>query len=155
MYLANNIRPDIAFAVNSLPRHSAAPIMCHWNDIKNILRYLNGTIDLGLFFRRNQESDLIGYADAGYLSNPQNGRSQTKFVFLHGWTAISWKSVKQTLIATPTNHSEIIVLYEALRECGWLRRVINHIQTSCDIGALKSPMIIYEDNVACVAQIKT
>jgi hypothetical protein len=50
MYLTNNTRPDITFAVNCLARHSAAPIMRHWNDIKNILRYLNGTIDLGLFF---------------------------------------------------------------------------------------------------------
>jgi hypothetical protein len=40
--------------------------MRHCNEIKNILRYLNATIDLGLFFRRNQESDLIGYADASY-----------------------------------------------------------------------------------------
>jgi hypothetical protein len=50
MYLANNTRPNIAFAVNCLVRYSAAPTMCHWNDIKNILRYLNGTIDLSLFF---------------------------------------------------------------------------------------------------------
>jgi hypothetical protein len=50
MYLANNTRPDIAFTVNYLVRHSATPIMRHWNDIKNILRYLNVTIDLGLFF---------------------------------------------------------------------------------------------------------
>jgi hypothetical protein len=75
MNLANNTMPDIAFAVNCLARHSAAPTIRHWNDIKNILRYLNVTIDLGLFFWRNQESDLIGYADAGYLSDPQNGRS--------------------------------------------------------------------------------
>jgi hypothetical protein len=75
MYLANNTRPDIAFTVNCLTRHSATPMMHHWNEIKNILRYFNGTIDHGLFFRRNQESDLIGYADAGYLSDPQNGRS--------------------------------------------------------------------------------
>jgi hypothetical protein len=94
MYLANNTRSDIAFKVNCLARHSVAPTMHHWNGIKNILRYLNGTIDLGLFFQRNQESDLIGYADAGYLSYPQNGRSQIGFVFLHGETAISWKSAK-------------------------------------------------------------
>jgi hypothetical protein len=50
MYLANNTRPDIAFTVNYLVRHSATPIIRHWNDIKNILRYLNVTIDLGLFF---------------------------------------------------------------------------------------------------------
>jgi hypothetical protein len=37
MYLANNTRPDTAFAINCLVRHSAAPIIHHWNDIKNIL----------------------------------------------------------------------------------------------------------------------
>jgi hypothetical protein len=77
IYLTNNTRPDIAFVVNCLTRHSTAPTMRHWNDIKNILRYLNDTIYLGLFFQRNQESDLIGYVDAGYLFDPQNGRSQT------------------------------------------------------------------------------
>jgi hypothetical protein len=35
------------------------------------------------------------------------------------------------------NHSEIIALYEASRECVWLRRVINHIQISCGIDALE------------------
>jgi hypothetical protein len=94
---------------------------------------LNDTIDLSLFFQRNQEFDLIGYANAGYLSDPQNGRSQTGFVFLHVATAISWKYAKQTLIATYTNHSEIITLYEASRESVWLRGVINHIETSCGI----------------------
>jgi hypothetical protein len=88
MYLANNTRLDIAFTVNCLARHSAAPTMRHWNGIKNILRYLNGTIDPSLFFQRNQKSNLIGYADASYLSDPQNGRSQTGFVFLHEGTAI-------------------------------------------------------------------
>jgi hypothetical protein len=32
--------------------------------------------------------------------------------------------------------------------------VINHIETSCGIGALESPTIIYEDNTACVAQLQ-
>jgi hypothetical protein len=49
-YLLNNTRLDIAFTVNCLARHRAAPVMRHWNNIKSILRYLNGTIDLGLFF---------------------------------------------------------------------------------------------------------
>jgi hypothetical protein len=50
MYQANNTRPDIAFAVNCLARHSTTPTMHHWNGINNILRYLNGTIDLVLLF---------------------------------------------------------------------------------------------------------
>jgi hypothetical protein len=59
------------------------------------------------------------------------------------------------LIAISTNHSEIITLYETSREYVWLRRVINHIEISCGIGALGSPTIIYEDNAVCVAHMQT
>jgi predicted lipoprotein len=76
-------------------------------------------------------------------------------VFLHRGTSISWKSLKHTLVATSTNHSEIIALYETLRECVWLRRMMDHIQVSCGIGAIESSTIIYEDNVACVNQLQT
>jgi hypothetical protein len=69
MYLAKNTRHDIAFEVNCLIRYSVTPTMRHWNDIKNILRYLHGTTDFGLFFRKNQDHNLIGYTDADYLSN--------------------------------------------------------------------------------------
>jgi hypothetical protein len=144
MYLANSTRPDIAFAINLLARHSVAPTRRHWTGGKQILRYLNGTKDLGLFFQKNNDPNLVGYADAGYMSDPHNARSQTGFVFLHGGTTISWKSSKETLVATSTNHSEIIALYEASRECG----------QSCGIGSSESPIIIYEDNVACISQMQ-
>jgi hypothetical protein len=94
---------------------------------KCILRYLNGMRDLGLFYKRGINSDFIGYTNAGYLSDPHNGISQTSFVFLHNGIAISWKSSKQTLVTTSTNHFEIVALYEASRECVWLHRMINYI----------------------------
>ena len=77
MYIANCTRPDIAFAVNLLALHSAAPTRRHWEGVKNIFRYLNSTRDLGLFYRHNQDKTIIGYTDAGYLSDPHNARSQT------------------------------------------------------------------------------
>jgi hypothetical protein len=43
----------------------------------------------------------------------------------------------------------------ASHECAWLHRMINHIQKSCEIGAIEPPMIIYEDNASCVAQMET
>ena len=75
MYLANSTRPDIAFAVNLLARHNAAPTKHHWVGGKQIQRYLNGTKDLGLFYQKNQDPMLVGYTDAGYLSDPHNVRS--------------------------------------------------------------------------------
>jgi hypothetical protein len=134
MYLANSTRPDIAFVMNLLARYSAEPTKRQWKGIKDIFRYLQGSKDLGLFYRKNQDLNLIGYADAGYLSDPHSGKSQTRYVFLCGGTAISWKSSKQTLVSTSTNHSEIIALYEASRECAWLQRMINHIQSACGLN---------------------
>jgi hypothetical protein len=81
MYLENNTRPDITFVVNLLVRYSATTTMHHWNGVKDGLRYLQGTPNLGLFYPKNQDLSLIGYADAGYLSDPHNSKSQTGFVF--------------------------------------------------------------------------
>ena len=104
LYLANCIRLDIAFAVNLLARFSTSPTMRHWNDIKHIFRYLQGSQDLGLLYTRNQDMTLVGYLDAGYMSDPYNVRSHTGYDFLCGGTTISWKSIKQTMVTTSSNH---------------------------------------------------
>jgi hypothetical protein len=96
---------------------------------------------------------MVGYVDGGYMSDPHNARSHTGFVFLYGGATISWRSVKQTMVATSTNHSEIIALYKATRGCVWLWRIVNHVQKSCGKGVINIPTIIYEDNAACVAQM--
>ncbi|XP_074378407.1 secreted RxLR effector protein 161-like [Apium graveolens] len=56
IYLANNTRPDIPFAVNLLARFRSAPMDRHWNEIKHIFRYLRGTTDFGLFFLKKSTS---------------------------------------------------------------------------------------------------
>ena len=155
MYLANCTRPDIAFSINLLIRYSSAPTRRHWNGIKHISRYLSGTTDMGLFYSNKSKERLLGYADAGYLSDPYKTRSQTGYVFNYNGTAISWRSVKQTMVATSSNHSEIIAIYEASCECIWLRSMIHHIQESCGLSSVKDkPTILFEDNDACIAQIK-
>jgi hypothetical protein len=155
MYLANCTRPDIVFSVNLLSRYSSAPTRRHWNGVKHVLRYLRGTTDIGLFYSKGSNSQLVGYVDAGFLSDPHKGRSQTGYLFTCGSTAISWRSVKQTLVATSSNHSEIIAIHEASRECIWLRSLIQHIREKCDLSTIKdSPTILYEDNAACITQIR-
>ena len=121
--------------------------------MKHILRYLRRTIDLGLFY--SKESTLKGYADSGYLSDPHKARSQTRYVFICGNTTISWRSTKQTLTATSSNHFEIIALHEASCECVWLRSVVHHVRNACGLPLITSiPTTIYEDNAACIEQIK-
>ncbi|XP_074374274.1 secreted RxLR effector protein 161-like [Apium graveolens] len=158
MYLANNTRPDIAFAVNLLARFSADPTKRHWDGIKHIFRYLRGIIDLGLFFPNNSRSQLVGYANTGYMSDPHFGRSQTGYLFTYYDTAISWKSTKHTMAATSSNHAELLAIHEASRECTWLRSVrsvIQHIRESCGLSSISdNPTVLFEDNSACIKQLK-
>jgi hypothetical protein len=108
-----------------------------------------------LFYRKDTKSKLVGYADVGYLSDPHKARSQSGYVFIYGGTAISWQSTKQTLTATSSNHAELIALYDAGRECVWLRFMIQHIQKECGLESVReNSTVIYEDNTACIAQIK-
>ena len=155
MYLASHTRPDTCFAVNLLSRFSSCPTQRHWNGIKHILRYLQGTKDLGLFYTNQTKEGLVGFADAGYLSDLQNARSHTCYVFTHGGTAISWCSMKQTIAATLSNHAEILAIHEASRKCVWLRFMTQHIRVDCGMSEGKdAPTIMYEDNAACIAQLK-
>ncbi|XP_074361400.1 secreted RxLR effector protein 161-like [Apium graveolens] len=94
MYLANNTRPDITFVVSLLAKFSSAPMDRHWNEIKHIFRYIRRIIDFGLFFPKNSTSQLIGYADAVYLSDPHFGKSQTGYVSTYCGATISWKFTK-------------------------------------------------------------
>ena len=154
MYLANATRPDIAFVVNLLARYSFAPTRRHWNGIKHILPYLKGTTDMGLLYFVNCIPNLVGYADAGYLSDPHKARSQTGYVFICGGTVISWRSTKQSIVATSSNHAQIIAIHKASTECVWLRSMVHLIREKCGLKCDIVPTTLYEDNAACIAQLK-
>ena len=66
--------------------------------------------------------------DIGYLSNPHKIISQIEYVFNCNGTAISWRSFKQIMVLTSSNHPVIIAIHEASHECVWLRSMIQHIQ---------------------------
>ena len=116
MYFANYTHPDIVFSINLLARYNSIPTRRHWNGIKYILCYLYGTTDIGLFYSRESKQQLFGYADARYLSNPHKGRSQIGYLFNCNGTTISWRSVKQIIMVTSSNHSKILTIHEASRE---------------------------------------
>ena len=155
MYLVNNTRPDIFFAVSLLARFSSCPTRRHWKGVKHIFRYLQGTIDMELLYSNASKSELIGYAYTRYLSNPHKTRFETRYLFTYRGIVVSWRSMKKIIVATSSNHAEIIAIHEANRECVWLRSMTRHVLKLCDLlMQTKSPTILYEDNFACIAQLK-
>ena len=75
-------------------------------------------------------------------------------MFICGGTVISWRSTKQSIVATSSNHAETIAIHEASRECVWLRSMIHLIREKCGLECDKVPTTLYEDNAACIAQLK-
>lgn len=67
---------------------------------------------MGLFYTNKDSADLVSHACAGYLSDPHKGWSQIGYLFTYGGTAISWRSTKQSIVATFSNHAEIIAIHE-------------------------------------------
>ena len=110
---------------------------------------------MGLLYSNASKLELIGYADAGYLSDPHRARSQIGYLFTCGGTTVLWRSIKQIIVSTSLNHAEIIVIHEASRECVWLRSINQHILQLCGLSVqTKTPTILYEDNAACITQLK-
>ena len=80
-------------------------------------------------------------------------QSQTGYIFLKHGALISWKSTKQTISATSTNHTELLTFHEVARETVWLRTMEQILNEQCKLKNVDQPMTIYEDNFACVRQI--
>ncbi|KAL0294137.1 UNVERIFIED_CONTAM: hypothetical protein Scaly_2573200 [Sesamum calycinum] len=68
---------------------------------------------MALGCQSNKFSWLFG---CGILSDPHKVISQSGYVFMYGGTAISWRSTKQTLVATSSNHAKLIALLEVGRD---------------------------------------
>lgn len=126
MYLAVATRPDISFAVGNASRYMENPKQVHVDAAKRILKYLKGTIDLGIIYQGNGDQFLSGYSDADYAGDVVTRRSTSGFAFLFGGI-ISWSSERQKSVALSTMESEYISASNAVKELIWLKRLFNEL----------------------------
>ena len=132
MYAALGTRPDIAFTVTKLSQYNHEPRTSHLTAAKQVLRYLKSTSTYGLQFSRNENSGfqgpnkLIGFTDADWAGNPQDRKSISGYVFFLG-APVSWKSKRQTIIATSTTEAEFSAYLEVSKQALWLRQLIEDI----------------------------
>lgn len=127
MFLANGTRPDIMAAVSILARHMANPGPLDWVAGKRVLRYLQGTKDVGIKYTDDPStSEVIGYSDADWASDLEDRRSTSGYVFLRAGGPISWQTRKQPTPALSSSESELLALTSALKEAmSWRHRLSN------------------------------
>ncbi|KAK8948501.1 hypothetical protein KSP39_PZI005632 [Platanthera zijinensis] len=145
MYAQVCTRPDIAFVVGMLGRFLSNPGIDHWKAAKRVMRYLQRTKDYMLTYRRSDQLELIGYTDSDFAGCLDSRKSTSGSIFMMGGGAVSWKSVKQTLIASSTMEAEFVACYEASNQAIWLRNFISELQV---VDIVEKPLKLYCDNKA-------
>ena len=93
MYLVNT-RPDICYAVNQLSQAMVKPTKLFWKAGKNVLRYLRGTSEYGLWYRQMDGVKLHGFTDADWVGIPSDRKSTLGGIFSIGSTIVSWYNRK-------------------------------------------------------------
>lgn len=108
LYISTNSRPDITFAVCYLSRFLDKPTEDLWKAGKRILRYLKGTPEKGLLFKRCKDATLVAYSDADWAADKTDRKSTSGCAIFHGENLITWFSRKQTCTALSTAEAEFV-----------------------------------------------
>ena len=148
-YAAIATRPDLSTAVGKLSQFMKNPSAEHWVAVKRVLRYIKGTLNLGLKYTYSDKFELHGYSDSDWAGCVDSRKSTTGNVHLLGNCAISWSSKKQSIVALSSTEAEYVALCSAAQETVWLRNLLS------DIGCTQNTAtLIREDNQGAICLAK-
>jgi hypothetical protein len=143
-------RPDLSFSVGMCSRYMEKPTVKHQRAVKHILRYLKGTIDLGLVYtQEGKEETIIGYSDSDLGGDLVGRRSTGGMAFYLNDSLITWTSHKEKTIALSSCEAEFMATTEAAKQGLWLRSLLSELTA-------KQPksVTLYVDNNSAIALMK-
>ena len=94
MYVQVCTKPNIVFSVSMFGRYQSNPGMDHLRAPKKVLRYLQGTKEYMLMYRRMDDLEIIGYSDSDFVGHVDSCKSTSGYIFMFSGGAVSWKSAK-------------------------------------------------------------
>nr|GEZ11730.1 hypothetical protein [Tanacetum cinerariifolium] len=127
---------------------TANPGDIQWTTVKNILKYLMNTKDMFLVYGGDLKRELMVscYTDAGCLTDADDLKSQTGYVFVLNGGAVDWKSAKQSIFATSSAEGEYIAAFDASKKA--LRKFIFGLSV---VFTIEEPISMYCDNTGAIA----
>lgn len=120
--------------------------MVHWQAVKRVLRYLSGTVSVGLHIKYNDRLCLSGFSDADWASFPDDRRSVVGYCVYFSDTLISWSSKKQHVVARSSTESEYRSLANLAVKMSWITSLLKDFPFS-----LPSRPIVWVDNLSAAA----
>jgi len=117
----------------------------HLAALKRILRYIRGTLHLGLELRPSSVEDITAYSDADWAGCPNTRKSTSGYAVFLGDNLISWSSKRQSTISRSSAEAEYRAVDNAVAEATWLRQLLLELHTP-----LRRATLVYCDNISAV-----
>jgi hypothetical protein len=151
LYLTHS-RPDIAYAVSRLSARSHAPSQRDLEAVKRVGRYLLGTADKGIIYRKG-DGNLWPhiYCDAAF-ANHEDGRSQGGYsvsLAPHSGPVYAL-SKKSSIVALSSTEAEVDILKNATTLAAWMKPFLAEL----GYESLR-PIDVMEDNMAAIHLART
>uniref|UniRef100_A0A2N9IDE7 CCHC-type domain-containing protein n=1 Tax=Fagus sylvatica TaxID=28930 RepID=A0A2N9IDE7_FAGSY len=138
-------RPDLSFAVHQVCQYMASPTSVHLMAAKRILRYLKGTLHLGISFKPGPLT-LSAFTDADWAGDPDDRRSTSGLLVYLGPNPITWSAKKQLTMSRSSTESEYRALALASAQLCWFRTLLK------DLGVfISAAPILWCDNISALA----
>ena len=104
-----------------------APRDSHWTLVKRILRYIRGTMSLGLTLTASTSLEMVAYSDADWAGCPDTRRSTSGYCVYLGPSLVSWSSKRQPTVSRSSAEAEYRAVANAVAECTWLRQLLQEL----------------------------
>nr|GEX69068.1 hypothetical protein [Tanacetum cinerariifolium] len=144
MYLTSS-RPNIVHATCVCARYQAQPTEKHLKKVKRIFRYLQGTVNMGLWYTKDSGFELTGFSDANYMGCKDTFKSTSGRAQFLGKKLMSWSSKKQDCTSLSTAESEYVSLSVCCAQVLWMRTQLT------DYGYYFDKIPIYCDSKSAIA----
>ncbi|GKC93438.1 retrovirus-related pol polyprotein from transposon TNT 1-94, partial [Tanacetum coccineum] len=138
MYLIAN-RPDLVFTVCMCARYQSKPTKKHIEVVKRVFRYIQGTINMGLWYPKDTAMALTAYADVDHTGCQDTRRSTSGSAQFLGDKLVSWSLKKQTSTSISSTETEYIAMSGCCAQILWMRSQLsnygfayNHVPLYCD-----------------------
>lgn len=147
MYATIATRPDLAIAVSILSRYQHCATNELWIALKRVLRYIKGTLNMKLIYKREQEKSVFGYVDADWGGDINDRKSTTGYVFKVFNNVVSWCSRKQSVVSLSSTEAEYVALSFAACEASWLRSLMTELGL---MNNKSEATVIFQDNQSAI-----
>lgn len=105
-------------------RYQAAPKESQLTVVKMIIKYVNGTLNFGLWYPFNIDSVVTRYFDLDLAKNLEDCKSTNGGCFYVKNYLVSWHSKKQTSISLSTAEVEYIATASGCAQLLWMKQML-------------------------------